>query len=110
MTHLSIPGLVTGFSPERVFPFIEHDNGDITGYGHQDRAEFAATVNHYDRVLTGFSDAWTADDVDHAWAFAEEPIELCPEGTPDAVPITTLWGRRAPLAAPTTHDNGTEHH
>jgi hypothetical protein len=95
--------LVLGFGPERVFPFIEH-NGNLTGYGHQDRQAFADAANTYDRTQSpsGFSNGWQADDVEHAWAardaidllIADDEFHLCPEGTPGAVPVTLLWGKR----------------
>jgi hypothetical protein len=81
----------------RVFPFIEHEFGDITGSGHQDREAFAENVNRYELATTGTSNGWTADDIEHAWTRGddgEERPELCAEGTPGAQPITILWGRR----------------
>ena len=103
MYELQPAELLTDFSAERAFPFVEHDNGDVTGYGHQDPATFAEAVNLYDRCLVegGFSSGWQPDDVEHAWAIgdefadsADEALLLVPEDVPGAVPVTVLWGRR----------------
>ena len=87
---------------DHTFPFYEDENADITGYGHQDKDEFAAAVNEYDRLCNegcAFPDdeQWDADDIGHGWAvvdFEREVLTLCDAATPGAVPITTLWGQR----------------
>jgi hypothetical protein len=88
------------------YPFTEGESAEITGYGHQDKAEFAAGINLYDERMSGEPGEWTADDIEHRWAVRVSE-ELCstsiphPEGrepvtatTPGAFPITTLWGAR----------------
>lgn len=85
-----------------VYPFVESDNADITGLGHQDKAEFAAAVNRYDAECNGDdwvdeADPWTADYVGHAWVLvdrAAETLYWVDEGTPGATAVTTLWGQR----------------
>lgn len=81
------------------FPFVEDENASISGYGHQDKAKFAAEVNRYDDYCNGgpfLDDArWTADDIGHKWAsFDGEHFAPVNPGTPGAVPLTTLWGQR----------------
>lgn len=84
-----------------VFPFVEDENCNITGYGHQDPEAFAAEVNRYDEVANGYAadedDLWTADDISHHWVLVEkdgERLRPVAEGTPDAIPVTALWGQR----------------
>lgn len=88
------------------YPFVEDENANITGLGHQDPAEFVAAVNAFDRecdsTLTT-DDEWDASYVGHRWAVldadgerlltkvGDQPVT---EGTPGAVAITTLWGQR----------------
>lgn len=108
----------TQWDDSTTFPFVEDENCNITGYGHQDKAMFAAEVNRYDEVCNGEpwpeGDEWTADYIGHRWAVmdpdgdrfwvnvpaSDERVEhLLPPGivtaaTPGAFPITTLWGQR----------------
>lgn len=90
------------------FPFVEDENANITGIGHQDPAAFAAAVNRYDAYCLGESfpegEQWTADHIGHRWAVHVDDGEALfttlatgvpvTEGTPGAMPITTLWGQR----------------
>jgi hypothetical protein len=90
------------------FPFIEDENANITGYGHQDPDAFAAEVNRYDEVCNDgapFSEdeQWSGAHVGHRWAVLDQDGERLwteHEGqpvtasTPGAFPITTLWGQR----------------
>ncbi|WP_418061748.1 hypothetical protein [Pimelobacter simplex] len=84
------------------FPFTEDENCNITGYGHQDKATFAAEVNRYDQAADpdGYSpeDAWAADDIAHQWVVQhptdDERLVPVSEGTEGAVPVTALWGAR----------------
>lgn len=91
------------------YPFTEDENANITGLGHQDKAEFAAAINRYDTTMNGepFPDdeQWTAGDIAHKWAvLGEVQGEPCmfpsidgvkvTSDTPGAVAITTLWGQR----------------
>ncbi|UYG15787.1 hypothetical protein BRM3_09025 [Brachybacterium huguangmaarense] len=83
-------------------PFIETDDCDITGPGHQDRAAFAALVTAYDRDNAGDPNLYAhrAEQVGYRWVFMTEDehgqwmyVRAAPtdEG---AVPVTTLWGAR----------------
>lgn len=89
------------------YPFVEDENANITGLGHQDKAEFARLINHYDEVCNGESfpedDQWTADHIAHQYAvIAEDGERLLTKihgdrverDTHGAVAITTLWGAR----------------
>lgn len=90
-----------------VFPFVEDENCNITGYGHQDKEQFAWYLTAYD-VLVGGLDPdrdgiWTADDVCHSWVVPDpeddERLVRVPLGVdefdvPDAIPVTTVWGQR----------------
>ncbi|WGL50659.1 hypothetical protein P5P86_11860 [Nocardioides sp. BP30] len=83
--------------PGQSFPFVEDENGNITGDGHQDRAAFAAAVNRYEEAHPTGADPVEADDVAHQWVTVDEGGELltaCEESTPGAVAVTTLWGQR----------------
>lgn len=89
------------------YPFVEDENANITGLGHQDCAEFARLVNHYDEACNGEpfdpEDQWSADYIGHRWAVLSDDHErlftkvggesVGPE-TPGAIAITTLWGQR----------------
>lgn len=80
------------------FPFCEDEDANLTGYGHQDRATFAAEVMRFDIEVGGFDAAelpdWT-DDIAHRWVTIDgEMLTICPEGTPGAISVTTLWGAR----------------
>lgn len=69
----------TQYDDDHKFPFFEDENGNwVIGYGHTDRAEFAAGVNEYDALAnagTMFSELrpYTSDDVVHAYAIATKP-------------------------------------
>lgn len=84
------------------YPFTEDENGNVTGYGHQDKAAFAAAINRYDEEATGEpladpDDAWEADDINHQWVTFDDRTELFTVATqdaPGAFAITTLWGAR----------------
>ena len=97
-TGLTMQGAVGG----EIFPFVEDENCNVTGYGHQDKNAFAEALNRYDEEATGETlaenDRWTADDITHTWA-VEDPTDderLIPTHptTPGAMPLTTLWGAR----------------
>jgi hypothetical protein len=90
------------------YPFTEGESAEITGYGHQDKAEFAAAINRYDKAMNGDSwdeEGWSASDISHQWAvrvstelcsiYADrERTQLVGPDTPGAFPITTLWNAR----------------
>lgn len=86
---------------DTTYPFVEDENANITGYGHQDKGAFAAAVNAYDEDCNGGpipeEDQWTADSIAHQWVRPDddgERLRPVAEGTPDAIPVTTLWGQR----------------
>lgn len=86
------------------FPFVEDEGCNITGFGHQDKAKFAAEINRYDRVCNGDTgtveldeDVWTAEHIGHVWVVLGEDgesLKRAEEGTPGAFPVTELWGQR----------------
>lgn len=96
----------TDMGVDGVFPFVEDEQANITGFGHQSRAVFAAAVNRYDELGNGApladEDQWTADDITHRWAKPLQDVNAgddwrlmsVPKGAPDAIPVTTLWGQR----------------
>ena len=83
-------------------PFVESENCDITGPGHQDPEAFAALVTAYDRhaVNDPDVDAVTAANVQHRWirVVATSPDDWRAESVtadhPDAIAVTTIWGVR----------------
>jgi putative hydrolase of HD superfamily len=86
-----------------LFPFVEDENCNITGRGHQDKATFAAEVNRYDAYCNAEPveafDQWTASDVSHAWVRVrvlhdDERLHPCEPTDEGAFPVTTLWGAR----------------
>ena len=97
------------FGADGTFPFTEDEHANITGLGHQDKAEFAAAVNRYDAAMNGEpfpeDEQWDESHIAHRWAvlrehqgepalFAVVDGDRVTAGTPDAVPITTLWAQR----------------
>lgn len=91
-------GLTMQYDDEHEFPFVEDDNGNITGDGHQDKAAFAELVNQYDELANQEpvpeEFRYTADDIAHLWATLNadgETMRQCPPDTPGALPITALW-------------------
>jgi len=102
--------LLAGMYDKAVFfPFVENENGDITGPGHQDRKLFALHIMEYDRLNGG--DDWEEevsndpgfieDIVEHSWAVPqwlnadEFTLLLADEQTENAIPITHMWGYRS---------------
>ena len=94
------------YDADHWFPFVEDENANITGLGHQDPSEFVAAVNAYDQLcdpdLTD-DDLWDADYISHQWAVLSEDGERLytrrgylpvTEHTEGAIAITTLWGQR----------------
>jgi hypothetical protein len=65
------------FDADHKFPFYEDENGcGIYGFGHMDKAEFAAQVNQYDTLCTGeaFDErGYVPEDVIHCWAVITAP-------------------------------------
>jgi hypothetical protein len=67
---------VVPFDAEHTYPFFEDENADgVYGYGHTDKAEFAAAVNAYDDYASGepAEDFYTETAVSHTWAVAYSP-------------------------------------
>ena len=90
----------TQHDDEYAFPFVEDENGNVTGYGHQDRAAFAAAINEYDAVCgldVPEDERWTDEHIGHTWVTFDadrETLHPSQEGAPGAIPVTTLWGQR----------------
>lgn len=111
-TPFTADDLSMQWDAETKFPFAENEDANITGYGHQDKAQFAAEINRYDKVCNGGEwdePGWEATDIGHkyavriseelctAWLPLDDPhVQDEPVGpdTPGAFPITTLWGQR----------------
>lgn len=105
-----VEDLTLAYDAEHWFPFVENEDADITGPGHQDEAAFAAAVNAYDIftdptiVASAAWRPWHAGDISHTWVVVEgwdsaQPenewrMHAVPEGTEGALPVTTLWNRR----------------
>lgn len=78
-------------------PFVEAENGNITGPGHQDKNVFAATVTVWDRQCGSTDATWAAVDVGHLWVTTNDGWEtwrVAPRDTENAVPVTCIWGKR----------------
>lgn len=83
------------------FPFVEDENANITGFGHQDRAKFAGDVNRYDEICMGEPypehERWTAEAITHDWVVISDDGEFfrkCGRSHVRALPVTCLWGQR----------------
>jgi hypothetical protein len=81
------------------YPFVEDENDNITGLGHQDKTAFADAVNRYDTEANGepIDWAWDADHIAHGWATLDadgERLHDCTPDTPGAIAITTMWSWR----------------
>lgn len=83
------------------YPFVEDENANITGFGHQDPAEFVAAVNRYDAECNDGPidgvDLWPVEAIDHCWVTLDpdgERVHGCTRDTPGATPVTALWGQR----------------
>lgn len=100
MTETTDPAYWTmDMGSDGTFPFVEDENCNITGLGHQDKDEFAEAINRYDGICGEHdeNERYTADDIAHDWAvFGDdgESLHSVPISTPGAVPITSLWGAR----------------
>lgn len=95
--------LTMDWGADGTFPFVEDENGNITGYGHYDKAEFAAEINRYDAACNGDpfpeDEQWTAQHITHQWAVPTyneygEWLLLRAHPGPNSIPVTTLWGQR----------------
>lgn len=87
------------------FPFVEDEDGNITGLGHQSKSAFAAAVNRFELECGADEvpedDQWADDHVVHARVTLDEDGEtLHPidqglgESMPGAFAVTGLWGQR----------------
>lgn len=84
----------TVYDQDRTFALVEdEDASGVYGYGHRDKAEFAALVNDYDQYCGGDgSSCYTESDVAHSFAFpvSDERFRFCGPDRPGAVPITRV--------------------
>jgi hypothetical protein len=91
------------YDNEHTFPFFEDENADgVYGYGHTDKADFAARVTEYDTICNGepADDGYTESDVHHTWAVAYNPgdgpsdewrfTRAVAAGTEGAFPMTAI--------------------
>lgn len=98
--NLTADDLMMQWDDDTRFPFVEDENCNITGYGHQDKATFAAEVNRYDDACGNNvpeASRVAESDISHQWAILSddgEHLHVVPESTAGAHPVTTLWGWR----------------
>lgn len=100
----------------KTWSFFEDEDANITGYGHQDKATFAAAVNEYDRHMGADAEGHEHDHRDVTYGYAVINASECepeywtytwgypvqgqarPEpytaDDPGVVPITMIWGVR----------------
>lgn len=107
-----------------VYPFTEDENANITGYGHQDKREFAAGIVSYDLEMGALEEDEREETLDeyvkfttHTYALADPdddehfwvagyplrpadaarlalPTAGIGPETPGAFPVTLMWGVR----------------
>lgn len=103
LTRAEAPEQMTTWWNESLwFPFVESEDCDITGPGHQDPETFAVLVNAYDTQASGgVIDRVDAAMVVHDWIRVlvndvDEWVrsERVPQDHPDAIAVTTIWGVR----------------
>lgn len=100
--HEADKKLTMWFDKTLWLPFIESDDGDITGPGHQNKEAFASTVTEWDKMCWNDPDMnpWDSQIVSHHWVIVtsdehgEIDYNLCDPDTEGAVPVTTMWGIR----------------
>jgi hypothetical protein len=95
---------VTSYDRKHWFPFVEDEDGNITGPGHMDKVAFVLLINQYDEVSAGgpisVEDMTSADAITHEWVVPREigggeyRLQRVTEDTPGAVAVTALWGWR----------------
>ena len=95
------PSDLTTIEDGWTYPFVEDENCNITGYGHQDKALFAEVVRLWEEYMNGGSlsegDLYTEDDIAHTWVYADDDGERMYPCSPEhvgAFPVTTIWGTR----------------
>lgn len=83
------------------YPFVEDENANITGLGHQDPAQFVAAVNRYETECNGEPfpehEQWDEGYIGHTWVTLDpdgERLHPCTRDQPEAIAVTTLWGQR----------------
>lgn len=91
------------FDDEHTYPFFEDNNANgVYGYGHTDKAEFAAAVTAYDEYMVGAGwdddDSYTERDAHHGYVqgvrYSDGDFgfgEFFDEPFPGATPITWVW-------------------
>ena len=80
------------------FAFIEDENAQIYGYGHQDKQKFADAINLYDRLCDPDTEFQTdPSDVEHLYAYVTDHIECRfkwqTEPTEQTFPLTLTRNR-----------------
>lgn len=94
--------LTTFIDAGYTIPFVEDENANITGYGHQDKALFAEQVRIWEEYCNGGplteGEEWTAEDIGWQWAYVDEKddemMHPCAAEHEGAFPVTTIWGQR----------------
>lgn len=79
------------------FPFVEDENCNITGPGHQEPIAFVHAIRAYDEACGVEAGSHDTAEVSHRWVVADSDAESftpCSPDTPGAFPVTTLWGVR----------------
>ena len=84
------------------FPFVEDENGNITGIGHQDLTAFADAVYSFELACgqdeLPEDERFGPDHIVHAWVTLDEDddetLHQVEKGTPGAFAVTGLWGHR----------------
>lgn len=78
-------------------PFVEAENCNITGPGHQNKTIFAMDVNLWEWTCGTEGTGWNKHDVAHLWVVTDDGWEtwhVAPHDAPGAVPVTCIWGQR----------------
>ena len=93
-------------------PFVEDENANITGPGHQNIRRFAEAVREWEATTGGFAPyhrdvedveqeiANLEEVIEHGWAVPtwfpgdEFSLKLVAPDTEGAIPITYIWGVR----------------
>lgn len=88
----------TWYTETRWVPFVEDEDGNITGPGHQNRLTFAMQVNeYYHEVSWPDYGTITFGDVSHSYGQVYENesgefwVKPAEANDPGAVAITTVW-------------------
>lgn len=78
-------------------PFVEAENCNITGPGHQHKTSFAMAVNMWEWGCGATDARWTEHDVAHLWVTSKDDWQtwhVAPCDAVGAVPVTCIWGKR----------------